>query len=74
MVDDDRVKTYRFAVIGRERIETAAGSFETLRVERVDDPRKSYRYWLAPSRDYVPVKIEHLKDGKVELRMNLLKD
>jgi hypothetical protein len=74
MVDDDRIKTYRFAVTGREQIETAAGRFDTLRVERVDDPRKSYRYWLAPARGYVPVKIEHLKDGKVELRMNLLKD
>lgn len=72
MVEDDRVRTYRFAITGREPVETPAGRFETLRVERVDNPRKTYRYWLAPSLDYLPVKIEHLKDGKAELRMQLL--
>jgi hypothetical protein len=72
MVEDDRIRTYRFAITGRETVDVPAGRFETLRVERVDNPRKSYRYWLAPSRDYLPVKIEHLKDGKAELRMQLL--
>lgn len=74
MVDEDRVKTYRFAVTGRETVQSPAGTFETLRVERIDDPRKSYRYWIAPERDYIPVKIEHVKDGKTELRMALLPD
>lgn len=74
MIDDDHVRSYRFAVTARETVETPAGRFETLRVERVDHPRKSYRYWLAPSRDFRAVKIEHLKDGKVELRMALLAD
>jgi hypothetical protein len=72
MIDEDRVRSYRFAVTGKERISTPAGEFETVRVERVDNPKKSYRYWLAPSRDYVPVKIEHINKGKVELRMDLL--
>lgn len=71
MVDDDRIVTYRFAIIGRETVETPAGSFETLRVERIDDPHKNLRSWLAPSRDYLPVKIERLEDGEVKLRMLL---
>lgn len=74
MVEDDRVRTYRFAITGKETVETPAGRFETLLVERIDNPRKSYRYWLAPAREYLPVKIEHLKDGKAELRMQLLSD
>ncbi len=74
LVDDDSIRSYRFAIIGLETVDTPAGRFEALRVERVDNPRKTYRYWLAPSRDYVPVKIEHLKDGKPELRMSLLPD
>lgn len=72
MVDDDRIRSYRFAIVGQERVTTPAGTFDTVRVERVDDPNKSYRYWLAPSRNYVPVKIEHIRKGKVELRMDLL--
>lgn len=71
MVDDDRIKTYRFAITGRERIETPAGSFDTIRVERIDNPEKSSRFWVAPERSFVPVKIEHLEDGKVKLRMVL---
>ena len=74
MIEDDRIRTYRFAITARESVETPAGRFETLRVERIDHPRKSYRYWLAPSRDFRAVKIEHVKDGKVELRMALLPD
>lgn len=73
-VDDDKLRHYRFAIKAAETVKTEAGSFETLRVERIDNPKKSYRYWLAPSRAYVPVKIEHINKGKVELRMSLLPD
>lgn len=71
-IDDDDLRHYRFAIKGTETVKTAAGSFETIRVERIDNPKKSYRYWLAPTRDYAPVKIEHINKGKVELRMSLL--
>ena len=71
-IDDDDLRRYRFAIKGVETVKTAAGSFETIRVERIDNPKKSYRYWLAPAHGYVPVKIEHINTGKVELRMSLL--
>lgn len=73
MVDDDRIKTYRFAVIGPETIETPADRIETIRVDRTDSAKRPSHYWMAPSLDYVPVKIEQLKNGKVELRMLLIK-
>lgn len=73
MVDDDRMKTYRFEIGGKENVQTPAGTFEALRVNRIDDPKRPFHYWLAPDRDYLPVKLEHLKKGKVELRMTLLK-
>ena len=71
-VDDNKVRAYRFAIRAAETVQTEAGSFQTLRVERIDNPKKSYRYWLAPARGYVPVKIEHINKNKVELRMSLL--
>lgn len=71
-VDDEKLRIYRFAIRGAESVKTAAGTFDTVRVERIDNPKKSFRYWMAPARAYVPVKIEHINKGKVELRMSLL--
>lgn len=71
MADDDRIAVYKFAIIGAEAMETPAGKFDTLRVERVDNPNKSMRFWLAPSRDYTPVRIERIEDGKIKLLMLL---
>lgn len=72
MVDDDRIKAYRFAITAREPVETPAGKFDTVLVQRVDDPNKTSKFWLAPSRDYMPVKVEQLKGGDADLRMVLL--
>ncbi len=71
LVDDDRVRVYRFAITARERIEIPAGQFETIRVERVDSPKRISRYWIAPERGWMPVKVESGKDGKIQLRMEL---
>lgn len=71
MVDDDRMKTYRFAIVGRESIDTPVGRFDTIRVERVDSPDKTSRFWVAPERSYTPIRIEHVEDGDVKLRMVL---
>jgi hypothetical protein len=71
MVDEDRARTYRFAITARETIQIPAGTFDTLRVERVDNKRRISRYWIAPERDWMPVKVETGKDGKVQLRMEL---
>lgn len=72
MVDDRRVKHYRFAITGREPVVVPAGRFEdAVLVQRIDDPKKTTKFWLAPSRDYMPVKVEQVKQGTVELRMVL---
>jgi hypothetical protein len=73
MVDHSRVKTYRFAITGRESVEVPAGTFDAVVVERVDDPNKSSRFWLARERDYMPVKVEQIKGGSADLRMVLRK-
>ncbi|NGY04676.1 DUF3108 domain-containing protein [Solimonas terrae] len=72
-LDEDKLRTYRFRIQPHETVKTPAGSFDTVLVERIDNPKKSYRYWLAPSREYIPVRIEHINKGKTELRMALLK-
>lgn len=71
MVDDDRIRKYRFAITSYEEIEVPAGRFETVLVQRVDDPRKTSKFWLAPARDYMPVKVEQIRDGDTHLHMVL---
>ena len=74
LVDDERVRVYRFAITGRERIEIPAGAFDAVKVERVDNPKRISRYWIAPEVGWMPVKVESGKNGKVQLRMELRKE
>ena len=71
MVEDDRMKVYKFAIAGREKLKVPAGEFDTVLVQRVDDPKKTSKFWLAPSRDYMPVKVEQIKNGDSQFRMVL---
>ncbi|MGQ0585605.1 MAG: DUF3108 domain-containing protein [Gammaproteobacteria bacterium] len=71
MVDERRIRTYRFAITGRESVEVPAGKFDAVLVQRVDDKKKTIRFWLAPGRDYMPVKVEQVRQGKTELRLEL---
>lgn len=58
VVDDDRIKQYTLAVVGEETVEVPAGSFKTIRVERIKDPKKTTRFWVAPDLGYRLVKVE----------------
>ena len=73
LVDDERVRVYRFAITGRERVALPAGDFDTVKVERVDNPNRISRYWIAPEVDWMPVKVESGKNGQIQLRMELRK-
>jgi hypothetical protein len=70
-VDDTRVRPYTFAITGREKVETPAGTFETILVQRIDNPNRTSKFWLAPEREYMPVKVEQFRNGSSELRMVL---
>ncbi|HEX4872597.1 MAG TPA: DUF3108 domain-containing protein [Nevskiaceae bacterium] len=70
MVEDDRVKAYRFRILAREPVQTPAGRVDNaVRVERVDDPRKSTRFWLDPAQGYGAVKVEQVKEGSEQLSL-----
>ena len=71
LVDDDRVRPYTFSITGQERIKLPAGEFDTVKVERTDNPNRISRYWIAPSVDWMPVKVESGKNGNIQLRMEL---
>ncbi|HYW03903.1 MAG TPA: DUF3108 domain-containing protein [Gammaproteobacteria bacterium] len=71
LVSDNELKTYHFAVKGRERVHTSAGTFYTLRVERTRDPDKTTVFWCAPKLDYLPVKMLQQKKGGAAIRLEL---
>lgn len=71
IADHKRVKSYTFAIAGRGTVETAAGKFEAVRFERIDDPKTTLRFWLAPEKDYMPVKVEQVEDGEAKLNLSL---
>jgi hypothetical protein len=63
IADGGRLKTYRFKVVGEERVETPAGTFDALKLERLRDDNKRYTaLWCAPELHYLPVKLLQRED------------
>lgn len=58
LVDRKNLTHYRLKRAGRQEIDTPAGRFNTWLVERVDNPDKVGKYWIAPAREYLPVASE----------------
>lgn len=73
MVDDRKVRAYQFVITGRETVEVPAGKFDAIVVQRIGSKTRSSKFWLGASRDYMPVKVEQIHNGSVELRMVLKK-
>lgn len=72
IIDNGRVKDFRLKSGDIEKVVTPAGTFNALRVERVDrDPDKKLRLWLAPELAYLPVRIEQEKRNEETLRLVL---
>lgn len=65
VADDDRMKEYRFTLLGEEIIETPMGKIETIKIkrERAADSKRKTTIWFAKSLQYLPVRI---KQGKSE--------
>lgn len=56
----DDTSAYRFDIIGSERLQTAAGEFETMKLERpksADGRDSRIEVWLAPDAAWLPVKL-----------------
>lgn len=70
-----RVRDYHYKVIKEEVLETALGKLPTLRVERIRDPDDDRQTisWLAPSLDYVAVRIQQFEEGELQGDMQIRK-
>lgn len=72
--DTNRIKMVELINQGKETVKTPLGEFNTIRVVKRNSGGGSRETttWFAPSVDFIPVKIEHRKRGKLVARMNLL--
>src|SRR2546423_5201350 len=64
IADGKGLSRHTYKVIGRERLSTPVGEFNTVKVARQGDGRESAELWLAAERGYVPVRLLVVeKDG-----------
>lgn len=65
IADGGRLKLYRLRIEASERLETALGPLETVKIRRLrDTDKRETLLWCAKNLGYLPVKIEHReRDG-----------
>jgi len=69
-VNDDELREYEFTREGRYRVQTGAGEFSTIRLERKHNSRTTI-FWSAPELGYLPVRVEQQRNGKTTMRMDM---
>lgn len=68
---DTERTTFRRA--GNAKITVPAGTYDTVRIDRVHDDRgRATSFWLAPELNYLPIKVTQTNDGKT-ISMSLTK-
>jgi len=66
--DDGKIKSYTIKIIGEDTIETAMGSYETIKVSSTRNKRTT-TFWLAKTLRFIPVRMEQAKSGNTESSM-----
>lgn len=61
VADGGKLKYYDIEILGQERIKTALGNFDTVRLRYIKGSRKT-TLWCASELAYLPVRIEQRKD------------
>lgn len=72
LIDKNTVREYRYSRESQERIATALGSIDTVvfKSQKAGSPRVT-RFWVAPSRGYIPLRVEQKKGDDVQWTMEI---
>ena len=67
LIDKNKVRDYQFARDGETKLSTPLGEIATVvyRAQKANSPRVT-RFWCAPERGYVPMKVEQTKGNDVQ--------
>jgi hypothetical protein len=72
MIDGNGTRQYQFARDGEATLQTPMGAIATVvyRSQKANSPRIT-RFWCAPDRGYVPLKVEQTRDDEVQWTMEI---
>jgi hypothetical protein len=72
MIDKNSVREYRYTREGEESLSTPLGKLDTViyRSQKTGSPRIT-RFWCAPSRGYIPLRVEQKKGDDVQWTMQV---
>lgn len=75
LIDDNRIKRYVYTKKDPAAVDSALGKLDTVIYEstREGGSSRTSRFWIAPSLEYLPVRAEQIRKGKVETVMVLQK-
>lgn len=74
MIDKTKLYDYSLEPMGLEKLDTPTGPITTLVLKRANDkPNRDTRIWMAPSFDYLPVRICQESKGSKDFEMTLAK-
>lgn len=66
LVRKSDIEATRFTKSGSTKITVPAGTYDVIRIDRVhNDTGRATSFWVAPSLNYLPVKVSQTNDGKV---------
>lgn len=61
-----KLRTVKYQIVGHEKVKTALGTFDTIKIEKVRSNKKRKTIlWIAPELDYMVVKLYHYENGMV---------
>lgn len=73
LVKKTEIETTRFKKSGTSKITVPAGTYDVVRIDRVHQSKgRATSFWVAPSLNYLPIKVSQTRDGKV-ISMELTK-
>lgn len=74
MVKSNEIDDYEFKILGKERVKLPSGTYDTVKIEVVRDPKKKRKtlFWMAPDLSYLPVRLTHFEKGDKQLDIQLL--
>lgn len=72
MIDDNRVKQYTYSKTGTATLDTPLGKIETVIYQSTrEGSSRVARFWMAPAHDFIPMRAEQERKGKVETVMEI---
>ncbi|VEG14005.1 DUF3108 domain-containing protein [Moraxella cuniculi] len=73
LVKRSQIENTKFKRTGNTKITVPAGTYDTIRIDRIhDDKDRATSFWLAPTLNYLPIKVSQTNDGKT-ISMELTK-